>query len=57
MKTVVYLSKVDEIAVINEDEIVYIDFDPNIDFDKFYIAYGSYLDMLEDAAQTILGDL
>jgi hypothetical protein len=56
MKTVVYLSKVDQIAIIDPADFDSIEVG-TVDYELFYDVYHSYNDLIEDAKKHVLGDL
>lgn len=56
MKTVVYLSKVDAIGILDIDDKDSIEVGM-VDYDLFYEVYHTYEDLINDAEKNILGEL
>jgi hypothetical protein len=57
MKTVVYLSKIDQIAIVGSTNYDNIELYTFLDWKLFYKVYKSYNEVVEDAKKHILGEL
>jgi hypothetical protein len=55
--TVVYLSRIDQIAIVDPANFDAIELYTNLDWDLFYKVYKSYNEVVEDAKKHVLGEL
>jgi hypothetical protein len=55
--TVVYLSKIDQIAIVDSTNYDNIELYTSLDWELFFKVYKSYNEVVEDAKKHVLGEL